>query len=136
MLYACGPMACNRNTYAIGVEYEEMPQMKFAKIISETENATLLNYGFLDDGFYLAADVMPVNRWFCRLLANTQDCDAEQSQIVAEGGVDYVITCKYTLESYEIDDSAYELIAEDRVLLDHKHAGEPFYLYRKKNLVQ
>lgn len=131
LLYSCGAVACDRNTHAIGVDREEMPQVKFAKIISETENATLLNFGFLDDGFYLAADVMPSNRWFCRLLANKEDCDVEQAQIVAEGKVDYVVTGVYTLEECKVDWSAYELIAQDKVLLDHTFAGEPFYLYRK-----
>lgn len=133
-LYSCAAMACNRNTYAIGVDREDMPQVKFAKIISETENATLLNFGFLDDGFYLAADVMPSNRWFCKLLANKEACDAEQFQLVADGAVDYVVSCKFALDDFDFDSSAYELVAQDRVLLDHDHAGEALYLYRKKDL--
>lgn len=73
---------------------EELPQYQFAQIIRQTPGATLLNYGFLDAGFYMSADVLPVNRFFCRL--NLPDdrfpiMMEEQNEIVARAKVDYVV---------------------------------------------
>ncbi len=57
----------------MGYEKEELPQYQFAQIINQTENATLLNYGFLDGGFYMAADVLPTTKFFCRLNLRNSD---------------------------------------------------------------
>ena len=75
-------------------EKEELPQYQFAAIINQTEHATLLNYGFLDGGFYMAADVLPSTRFFCRL--NLRDSDFpqmrdEQERLIADAQVDYVV---------------------------------------------
>lgn len=135
LVIACGGATVfNRNLPSVGYDREKLPQQKFAEIITETENATLLNCGFLDGGFYLAADVMPSNPWFCTLLANRSECFAEQSEIVANGKVDYVVTMYKTLEELKIDDSCYELIAQDEENLAHDNLGEPYYLYRKNGL--
>ena len=50
-----------------GVPREEYAQYQFARIIRQTPGATLLNYGFLDGGFYLASGTTPLNKYFCRL---------------------------------------------------------------------
>ena len=50
-----------------GKKREDYPQYQFAQIIRQTPEATLLNYGFLDGGFYLAAGVMPTTKYFCQL---------------------------------------------------------------------
>ena len=41
-------------TDQIGRDKDTLVQYQFASIVKETENATLLNYGFLDGGFYTA----------------------------------------------------------------------------------
>ncbi len=69
-------------------------QYKFADIIHEKENATLLNYGFLDAGFYYAADILPVNKYFCLLNIPDKTCRkmrAQQRQIVQEKSVDFIV---------------------------------------------
>lgn len=84
----------SRNTYCMAYEKEQLPQYQFAQIIQETENASLLNYGFLDGGFYMAADILPSTKFFCRL--NLRDSDfpemrREQSRLIEEAEVDYVV---------------------------------------------
>lgn len=130
-IVACVAVGCCQNLYAIGTDRAEMPQVKFAKIISETENASLLNCCFLDDGFYLAAEVEPENRWFCMLLANKDECYAEQSEMVAQGATDYVVTWKHTLNGLGMDGTKYELAAKDALVLDRRHTGDLVYLYRR-----
>ena len=53
----------SRNTYCTAYIKEGLPQYQFAQIIRETPGASLLNYGFLDGGFYMAADVLPTTRY-------------------------------------------------------------------------
>ena len=119
------------NLPRLGYPREALAQTRAAEIIAETDGATLLNFGFLDGGFYLAADVMPENRWFCQLLANREDCFDEQSGIVARGEVDYVITRDVRLEDYPLDASAYALVGEWEEAFNYKDLGKIYYLYRR-----
>jgi len=69
-------------------------QQYFAQIINEVPDATLLNYGFLDGGFYLAANVLPINRFM--MINNIPHWNFpemwdEQTAMVAEQLVDFVV---------------------------------------------
>ena len=43
---------------------QDYPQYRFAAIINQVPEATLLNYGFLDGGFYTAANLTPTLKYF------------------------------------------------------------------------
>lgn len=47
-----------------GQTRENLPQYRFAAIINQVPGATLLNYGFLDGGFYTAANITPTFKYF------------------------------------------------------------------------
>jgi len=69
-------------------------QQYFAQIINEVPNATLLNYGFLDGGFYLAANILPSNRFM--MINNIPHWSFpqmwnEQTAIIAQQQVDFVV---------------------------------------------
>lgn len=55
------------HTHQIGVQKEQINQYKIAKVVKQTKNATLLNYGTLDGGFYLVTDTLPITKYFCKL---------------------------------------------------------------------
>ena len=80
------------NTYMLGTPKEDMPQYRFARTILETENATLLNYGFLDGGFYTAAGITPTSRFFCTLNLQLTEMNQSLSASVKRGETTYVIT--------------------------------------------
>ena len=81
------------NTYLIGVAKDELPQYSFAKIMHDKkENPTLLNYDFLDGGFYYAAGILPVNRFSCLFNVELPEQEAEQEQMIRDGVVDFVVT--------------------------------------------
>ncbi len=82
----------SNNTYLLSFEKSDMPQYKFAEIINEKENPTLLNYGFIDSGFYLAADIVPSCKYFCKIAVNIPELMETQNEFVEEGKVDFVIT--------------------------------------------
>lgn len=87
------------NVYLMQYEKADLPQYKFAKIINSVENPTLLNYGFLDGGFYMTAGLVPENRYFCRLNINLPEMVVEQSMTVYREQVDFVVTRGKPLEN-------------------------------------
>ena len=100
---------------------EYFPQYQFAEIINQTPNSTLLNYGFLDGGFYHTADIQPTERYFCRVNIpekNLPEMYDEQRKAVESKKNDYVVTRKrcdegddYKVEGIDILYENYEMIA-------------------------
>ena len=77
-----------------------MPQYKFAEIISKTDNATLLNYGFLDGGFYTATGIVPNCKFFCNLNIKLDEIMETQNEFIKNGKV----AVSYThLRAHETD---------------------------------
>ena len=122
------------NTYLMRYDREELPQYQFADIITETEDPTMLNFGFLDGGFYHAADVLPNCPFFCTFNINAPGMWQTQYEYINQGKVDYVITRRYRLEQYNVDSSNYELV--DTANLYFEGIDFTYYLYRLKGVNQ
>lgn len=113
------------NVYLLGTDQRDMPQYRFAETIRREEQATLLNEGFLDGGFYLAAGVEPVNRYFCTLNMHLPDMEQEHTDMIREGTTDFVIT-----RNRELDGSApYRLV--DQCTFHYEGNDWTYYLYHK-----
>lgn len=129
------------NTYLLGTPKEQCVQYRFAEIIHQKKNATLLNYGFLDFGFYYAADILPVNRYFC--LLNIEDerlpeMRAQQNQIVRERGVDFVVMAinpAQDVESLYLPDlfRNYEVAAQQVDICDNNNQVK-YVLFQAKDI--
>ncbi len=116
------------NTYLMVYRKEELPQYKFQKIICSVENPTLLNYGFLDGGFYTTTGIVPESKYFCRLNIPLTDMAVAQSMEVYGQKTDFVVTRDKMLEHsdyiciatatqfFEGVDYTYYLYAAERVL--------------------
>ncbi len=111
------------NTYLLEYEKEDMPQYQFAEIINQKEDATLLNYGFLDGGFYTTTGIIPNCRFFCYLNIPLDDVMDTQREFVREGKVDFVVT-----RSYKLNSPNYECIAKASMFFDTKVYD--YYLHR------
>jgi hypothetical protein len=120
----------SENTYLLTYQREDLPQYQFADIINETEDATLLNFGFLDGGFYHAADVLPNCPYFCYFNINSPEMWKVQYEYIREGKVDYIVTRHYRLEQYQVDSRKYELV--DTAEFYFEGINFPYYLYRLK----
>lgn len=73
------------NTYA---------QLEFAKIMNKEKNPTLLNFGFLDYGFYTAANIVPNARYFEKQNVNDDiypENRDEQLRYIKEKKTDFVV---------------------------------------------
>ena len=100
-----------------------MPQYKFAALIGE--DATLLNYGFLDGGFYIVSGIVPDCRYFCRLNIDLDEMMEVQDGYVRDGKGSLIVT-----RDEELDAERYRCISEESFYfegLDHIYR-----LYRKQ----
>lgn len=85
------------------VEKEDTVQYQFAEIINQKKNPTILNYHFLDGGFYLASNTLPTTKYFQK--QNISDTifptiNNEQEKLIKYKKVDFVIT-KTKINRYE-----------------------------------
>lgn len=78
---------------------EDFPQFRFNDIISQKENPSLLNYGFLDGGFYTVSDIVPDCRFFCKLNIPYQEMYRVQDEYVRECKADFIVTKDEELNS-------------------------------------
>lgn len=116
------------NTYLLQYEKEDMPQFKFAKIIHSVDDATMLNYHFLDGGFYFAADYIPRNKYISFTNLPLPAMGEEQDRIVENAEVDFVITRNTKLEEY-VESPKYTLVAKETFFLEDAYYD--YYLYQK-----
>ncbi len=92
-IYLC--FGYNTNIQSSRFIVKKMPvQKQFAAIIDRQKNPTLLNYGFLDGGFYLAAHIEPDVRYFEKQNIDhtlyPENMNA-QNQYVREGKTQFVV---------------------------------------------
>lgn len=123
------------NTYLIQYEKEVMPQYQFKEIILSVEDPSLLNYGFLDGGFYTVCNLVPECKYFCTLNIPLEDMFEAMDMQIALGLPDFVVTRSTPLVSenyicvasanmyFEGIDFDYYLYASARVLPQLIDAG-------------
>lgn len=127
--------AFSQNTYLMQYEKEDMPQYQFKEIILSVEDPSLLNYGFLDGGFYTVCDLVPECKYFCTLNIPLEDMFVAMDMQIALGLPDFVVTRSTPLVSenyicvasanmyFEGIDFDYYLYASARVLPQLIDAG-------------
>ena len=84
----------------IGRPREDVPAYRIVSAMERDDDTTLLDVGFLDNGFYTAGDFLPQTRYFCRLNLATPEMVEEWRRIVREGAVDYIYTGDSTLNAF------------------------------------
>ena len=70
----------------------ETMQYQLAAVIRQTPDATLLNYGFMDAGFYTAAGIAPTVKYYHQTNVPLQEMYDQQARYVADGITDYVVS--------------------------------------------
>ena len=123
-------------SYFRNVKDKNLVQTKFAKIINKKKNATLLNYLFLDGGFYLKSGIDPTVFAFegqnidCRLYSGV--CD-KQNAAIMDGKVDFVvmrtINGKDEVPDFVFD--KYKIVKEENQ--EFEHINFKYILFEKKD---
>lgn len=114
---------------------EDYAQYKFADIIKKKENAIVLNYGFLDGGFYLTTESIPSFYHFMKTnipYKNFPEEMDEQNRYIKEKIPDFVIVRnKLSKAQKELLESGYKKIAS-HAQNDGDREKSKYYLYEKK----
>jgi hypothetical protein len=101
------------NRYLMQYEKQDMPQYQFAQIIRQKENATLLNYGFLDGGFYTVAEIVPNCKAFCQLNLPLAEMYETQQYYAENGLCDFIVS-----RNRELNFEKYALVAESSLYFE------------------
>ncbi len=118
----------SQNTYLMRYKKQDLPQYKFAGIINKNASATLLNYRFLDGGFYTVAGIIPDCKSFCRLNINKAEWRNIQDEYVEKGLADFIVC------SGELENENYICLSTES--LEHREMNHIFQrtyrLYQRK----
>lgn len=127
-LCTAGCYLLSPNVYMMKYKKNELPQYKFAEIISQSENPTLLNYGFLDGGFYLSSGIIPDCKYFCLNNTALEEMIRSQQYYVENALTDYVVVRSTDSKPHE-ELRYYTCIASAEMPYYDKYFY--YYLYRK-----
>lgn len=116
----------SRNVYLMSISEESTPQYRFARIIRQSEDRSLLNYGFLDGGYYLAAESLPVTRFFCTLNNDLPEMNEELRSAISEGKTAFIVTRGRELKNA----GNYRLIDSCSMIFEGREWK--YYLYERK----
>ena len=116
------------NVYLLGTDRNEMPQYRFAETIRQSEDASLLNYGFLDGGFYYAAESLPQTRFFCTLNNDLTEMQQELRSAISDGKTEFIVTRQQKLKNA----GRYLLIDEAKMIFEGR--VWTYYLYQRKTV--
>lgn len=122
----------SNNLYYMKNKKEDLVQYRFAQIINQKDDATLLNYGFLDGGFYFASDILPSTKYFMALNANVPSMYETLTEDIRTKKYDFIV-----IRSYASFDPTSELILEHyNLVTSQKEVLEEieftYSLYEKK----
>jgi len=120
----------NQNMYLTKYDKADTVQYRFAEIIQTVEEPTLLNYGFLDGGFYYASGAKPACRYFCYFNINPVDMWQSQKICIENGDADFIVTRDTPLHNYSPDTSKYQLVDQADFPFRQNY-DFTYYLYQK-----
>lgn len=124
------------NTYLLLTAREEMPQYRFAERILASGDTSLLNYMFLDGGFYTVTGEVPAERTFCLLNMDRTRRAQEQNEYIQQQRTHWVVTWK-AQETSEEELRSMEILSEYYELVDYMYFyfegdNRTYALYEKK----
>lgn len=128
-----GTYYLSNNATMIKLKKENYAQYRFNEIIKQDKNPTLLNFGFLDGGFYTVSGILPNSYYFMKnniSYKNYPKMLDEQINYIKNKQVLYVVTkesATYRKYKNEIE-SNYLLI--DQFTQKYQNKNVTYYLYR------
>ncbi|MDE7306040.1 MAG: glycosyltransferase family 39 protein [Clostridia bacterium] len=102
----------------------DLVQYQFAGIINEIPDATILNYGTLDLGFYTTTQTIPNCKYYFKPNIGLEAIMEMQNEWVLEGKSDFVVCVDTPPENIDLN---YTLVAEGRQKYEEKVFD--YYLY-------
>ena len=100
------------NRVQMAKKKEDLVQTRFAAIINQTPDASILDWGAVDSGFYTAAGLDPQFRYFIHTNAEGPEADQARLEAIRAEEFDYIVI-------RDFDDWEGELPDNYRILLEH-----------------
>ena len=125
------------NSSFIGKNRKDLPQYQFAEIINQKKDATILNYGFLDSGFYTVTGIVPNTKYFEKLNFNYDkfpEIVDSLNNYIEKKQVDFVVFIKTPTQNFPITkylNINYEKIAEYK---NDNYDNRQYILYKLKEV--
>ena len=117
------------NTYFFGKPKDTMPQFHFASAMREKSgDPTLLNYGFMDGGFYTATHIVPNVKYYCTYNVLPDVVAAEQSGYLAAGLTEFAVTMD---EPLDLEKYQRYTPLDEKTFYSRSYAST-YYLYQRK----
>lgn len=122
----------SKNLYLLSRPRQSIVQYSFAETIDQTQNAKVLTYEVNDSGFFMAASILPVNRYYSPKYFGDSlpELKEEQERLIEEGYFDYIVTTNHTdcdWENYEMIDEAGDWLID----YNNNNVYLGFRLYRR-----
>lgn len=104
----------------------DLVQTKFAEIINQTENPTILDWGAVDSGFYTAAKLDPQFRYF--ISTNADDAEAKEARInaISRKEFDYIIVRDFDFSLENLSEDARTLLKNYEVVAQQEQQCEEY----------
>ncbi len=125
------------NSYLLLTDRAKMPQYRFAEKILASDDTSLLNYLFLDGGFYTVTGEVPTEKVFCLLNGERYKRMLEQQEYVRQQRTHWVVTWKAQeiseeeLRNEDVLSEYYELV--DYMYFYFEGYNRTYALYEKKH---
>lgn len=87
-------LAASPNIFSVIYREKDLPQFQISADIAKfgIDSPTLLNYGFMDGGFYTVSKIVPTCKYFFVSNLPLEDVAKQQRECVRSGAVDFVVT--------------------------------------------
>lgn len=119
-----GMFLFSSNTYLMKYQKADLPQFQFREIVCQEKDPTLLNYGFLDGGFYTACEIYPAFKYFCRYNIELPEMIKAQDDYIAQKIPSFIVT-----RNEQPVFSGYRCIASSSYY--HEGGIQDYYLYKR-----
>lgn len=98
------------DTAQFGADRSAVVHYRFGEVMHRLDDdPTLLNYGFMDSGFYTASHTIPTCKYFCILNIPLREMLDAQDEYLRSGAAKFVVTKNKALDTARFD--KYELVS-------------------------
>lgn len=124
------------NTNMIGLSKTNYAQYRFSEVINQKTNASLLNFGFLDGGFYTVSGIIPKYYYFMKNNISYENypemMDTQKEYIIEELPDFVIIKNTLSLKNKKVIEEHYERV--DQYTQRYQTKIVTYILYQRKNL--
>jgi hypothetical protein len=119
------------NVYLMKIKKSDLPQYEFSSIILSKKDPTLLTYGTMDDGFYLAANIVPNCKYFGALSIPLPEISEGQKSYVENHKVDFIVAAQNMDQQFILSNN-YHLV--DTASLNYEGSAFTYCLYELNSI--